>query len=62
MSLRTVTEKIDDIIQVAVLLLTFGIWAAYGFQLIPELAVFGCLVIACIITHWWMTSRTQKEK
>jgi predicted cation transporter len=62
MSLQTVTGKIDGIIQGAALLLTFGIWAAYGFPFIPELVAFGCLVIVCIVIHWWMTSRPQKEK
>jgi hypothetical protein len=46
MSLRTVTEKIDGIIQVAVLLLTFGIWAAYGF--FPISGSVRCSVIRAI--------------
>jgi secreted trypsin-like serine protease len=63
MSLQSATFKIDALLQGAALLLTFGIWAAYGFPFIPELVALGCLVIVCIVViHWWMTSRLQKEK
>jgi hypothetical protein len=62
MSLQTVTQKIDGLLQGAALLLTVGVWAAFGCPFIPELVAFGCLVITCIVIHRWMTSRPRKEK
>jgi hypothetical protein len=62
MSLRSVTDKIDGLIQGLALLLSIGIWAAFGFPFIPEVVGVGCLFIVSLIIYWWMTSRYSKGK
>jgi hypothetical protein len=60
MSLRTVTEKIDDVLGVAVVVISGGLWAVAGFPHLMDVLAFGGLVIACLFI-WWLTSRPQKE-
>jgi hypothetical protein len=62
MSLETVTGKIDGILWAVALVISGGLWAVAGFPRFTEVVVFGGLFIACIIIHWWMTSRPQNEK
>jgi hypothetical protein len=59
MSLENVTFKIDAILEVATLLLTLGICAAFGFPFIPGLIAFGCLLIAAG-GYAWTTRKATK--
>jgi type IV secretory pathway VirB2 component (pilin) len=60
MSLETVTGKIDGILQVVVLVISGGLWAAAGFPRLTEVVGFGGLFIASLFI-WWLTSRSHKE-
>jgi hypothetical protein len=56
MSLRSVTEKIDNAIFGAVLVLCLLIWVALGFPLIIEIAT--AVLVFVIYFFWlWMESR-----
>ncbi len=66
MSLRTVTDKIDGILQAIALLAALGMWAVLGFPFIPELAgyISLCIVGICTVAVgiWWIASRSAHEK
>jgi hypothetical protein len=60
MSLRSVTQKIDGLIQGAVFLLTLGIWAAAGFPFTSKIVVSGCVLIGGLIVvaaYKWIAPR-----
>jgi hypothetical protein len=48
MSLRSLTEKLNGIIEAVALVLVVAVGAIYGFSHLIELSAFLCLVIACI--------------
>lgn len=60
MSLRTATEKLHGIIEALALIVSFGVWAVYGFPHVMELVVFGCLAGVCIGAYWWMEVKRWK--
>jgi hypothetical protein len=57
MSLQTVTNKIDGILQGIALLVAVGMWAALGFPFIPEFAGLACLFVVSVSIYWWTTRR-----
>ena len=59
MSLRTVTERIDNIIFAVVAILSLLIWAILGFPLVFELLMTVVTVIALYFAIRWMESRHQ---
>jgi len=56
MSLRSVTERLNGVVEAIALIVAVGFWAFYGFP-IWELVAFGCLVLVCIGGFWWMEGR-----
>jgi hypothetical protein len=61
MSLRSVTDKIDGVLQGVALLLTLVMWAAFGFPFVPEVVGLGCLLLVGLAVFWLM-SRHAKAK
>jgi hypothetical protein len=57
MSLRSVTEKIDNIIFGAVVVICLLIWAVLGFPLVIEIATTAVLVIVIYFFWRWMEFR-----
>ena len=57
MSLRSVTEKIDTFLTVAVLAFCLCVWAAVGFPHVVEVGAAACLILVIFGAVWCMNSR-----
>lgn len=57
MSLRGITEKIDNVLFGAVAVLCLVIWATLGFPLAIELFSTAALIVAVYVALRWMESR-----
>ena len=57
MSLRTVTDKLDFIIQATALVCALAFGVVYGFSPVWEFVAFGCLIIVCALGYKWTTSQ-----
>jgi hypothetical protein len=57
MSLRSVTDKIDNIIFGVVAIVCLSIWAVLGFPFVIEIAAAAILVAAVFFFLVWMESR-----
>jgi hypothetical protein len=57
MSLRFVTEKIDNVIFAVVVFICLLVWAVLGFPLVVEIALTAASVVVIYCVLLWMESR-----
>ena len=57
MSLRTVTQRLDNVFSAVVLTLSAVAWAHAGFPYLEKAVAFGCLVAVLFGALNWMESR-----
>ena len=62
MSLKSATEKIDGILNAAVLAFCVCVWAAFGFPAFIAVAVVATCVILVIAGAFWLTKSRQKSR